>query len=113
MSSSSQLRDVPPRTDVLVIGDGLAGSAAALEAARLGARVALVTAGPASSERAQGGIAAAVLLSAVLLPIAVFSLLRVAGDPKPTYDLWPYPTVKIYDPYGDLQRAGRPGPFYQ
>ena len=56
---------VPParrgRYDVLVIGDGLAGSAAALEAARLGAWVALVTAGPASSERAQGGIAAAVL----------------------------------------------------
>jgi L-aspartate oxidase len=48
-------------TRVLVIGDGLAGSAAALEAARLGARVALVSAGPASSERAQGGIAAAVL----------------------------------------------------
>jgi L-aspartate oxidase len=48
-------------TDLLVIGDGLAGSAAALEAARLGARVALVSAGAASSERAQGGIAAAVL----------------------------------------------------
>src|SRR4029077_9664871 len=48
-------------SDVLVIGDGLAGSAAALEAARLGARVALVSAGAASSERAQGGIAAAVL----------------------------------------------------
>ncbi len=48
-------------TEVLVIGDGLAGSAAALEAARLGASVALVSAGPASSERAQGGIAAAVL----------------------------------------------------
>lgn len=48
-------------TDILVIGDGLAGSAAALEAARSGARVALVSAGPASSERAQGGIAAAVL----------------------------------------------------
>jgi L-aspartate oxidase len=45
----------------LVIGDGLAGSAAALEAARFGARVALVSAGPASSERAQGGIAAAML----------------------------------------------------
>jgi L-aspartate oxidase len=49
------------RADILVIGDGLAGSAAALEAARSGARVALVSAGPASSERAQGGIAAAVL----------------------------------------------------
>ena len=48
-------------TEILVIGDGLAGSAAALEVARLGARVALVSAGPASSERAQGGIAAAVL----------------------------------------------------
>src|SRR6266581_6907789 len=49
------------RTDILVIGDGLAGSAAALEAARLGARVALVSAGLGSSDRAQGGIAAATL----------------------------------------------------
>jgi L-aspartate oxidase len=47
--------------DLLVIGDGLAGSSAALDAARLGTRVALVSAGPASSERAQGGIAAAML----------------------------------------------------
>jgi L-aspartate oxidase len=54
-------RDVPLQTDILVIGDGLAGSAAALEAAQLGAHVVLVSAGPASSERAQGGIAAAVL----------------------------------------------------
>jgi len=49
------------RTDILVIGDGLAGSAAALEAARLGASVALVSAGHGSSDRAQGGIAAATL----------------------------------------------------
>jgi len=49
------------KTDVLVIGDGLAGSAAALEAARQGARVALVSAGLGSSDRAQGGIAAATL----------------------------------------------------
>jgi L-aspartate oxidase len=49
------------RADVLVIGDGLAGSAAALEAARLCASVALVSAGHGSSDRAQGGIAAATL----------------------------------------------------
>ena len=49
------------RTDLLVIGDGLAGSAAALEAARLGASVALVSAAHGSSDRAQGGIAAATL----------------------------------------------------
>jgi hypothetical protein len=58
-------------------------------------------------------VANAVLMSAVLLPIAVFSLLRVGGDPKPAYDMWPYPTVKVYDPYGDLERAGKPGPFYR
>ena len=48
-------------TDILVIGDGLAGSAAAIEAARMGASVALVSAAHGSSDRAQGGIAAATL----------------------------------------------------
>src|SRR5712692_11824490 len=51
----------PVVADILIIGDGLAGSAAALEAVRLGARVALVSAGHGSSDRAQGGIAAATL----------------------------------------------------
>lgn len=49
------------RTDVLVIGDGLAGSAAAIEAARQGASVTMVSALHGSSDRAQGGIAAAML----------------------------------------------------
>ena len=47
------------------------------------------------------------------VPIAVFSLLRIGGEPKPAYDVWPYPPVKVYDPYGDLERAGKPGPFYR
>ena len=49
------------KTDVLVIGEGLAGSAAAIEAARVGASVTLVSAVHGSSDRAQGGIAAATL----------------------------------------------------
>jgi L-aspartate oxidase len=49
------------KTDVLVIGEGLAGSAAAIEAARVGATVTLVSAVHGSSDRAQGGIAAATL----------------------------------------------------
>jgi L-aspartate oxidase len=49
------------KIDVLVIGDGLAGSAAAIEAARMGASVALVSAAHGSSDRAQGGIAAATM----------------------------------------------------
>jgi hypothetical protein len=58
-------------------------------------------------------VSTAVLMSAVLLPIAVFGLLRVGGEEKPAYDKWPYPTVKVYDPYGDLERAAKPGPFYR
>jgi hypothetical protein len=53
-----------------------------------------------------------VLMTAVAVPIAVFSLLRVGGLATPSYDVYPYPTVKVYDPYGDLERAGKPGPFY-
>jgi L-aspartate oxidase len=51
----------PLLVDILVVGDGLAGSAAAIEAARMGASVALVSAAHGSSDRAQGGIAAATL----------------------------------------------------
>jgi hypothetical protein len=57
--------------------------------------------------------ATAVLLTAVLAPIAVFSLLRISGHAAPAYDRYPYPAVKVYDPYGDLQKAGKPGPFYR
>jgi L-aspartate oxidase len=47
------------RVDVLVVGAGLAGMAAALEAAGAGASVLVATGEPGSSELAQGGIAAA------------------------------------------------------
>jgi L-aspartate oxidase len=49
--------------DLVVVGSGAAGLSVALRAAELGARVALITAGPllaGSSPRAQGGVAAAV-----------------------------------------------------
>lgn len=58
-------------------------------------------------------VATAVMMAAVALPIAAFGLLRVSGHTAPAYDQYPYPTVKVYDPYGDLSRAGRPGPFYR
>ena len=54
-------RHSPLAVDLLIVGDGLAGSAAAIEAARMGASVALVSAAHGSSDRAQGGIAAAVM----------------------------------------------------
>jgi hypothetical protein len=57
--------------------------------------------------------ATTVLMTAVLAPIAVFSLLRISGQTAPAYDRYPYPAAKVYDPYGDLERTGMPGPFYR
>ena len=57
--------------------------------------------------------ATVLLLTAVLAPLAVLSALRVGGFAKPIYDEFRYPAVKVYDPYGDLERAGKPGPFYR
>src|SRR5271167_1290917 len=47
------------------------------------------------------------------LPLAVLAGLRSAGLSQPAYDKFPYPTVKVYDPYGHLEEAGKPGPFYK
>ncbi|MBV8862322.1 MAG: hypothetical protein JO082_07575 [Mycobacterium sp.] len=47
------------------------------------------------------------------VPLAVLAGLRAAGLSKPAYDQNPYPSVKVYDPYGHLQDAGKPGPFYR
>ena len=46
-------------------------------------------------------------------PLAVLAGLRTAGLSEPAYEHFPYPDVKIYDPYGHLEEAGRPGPFYK
>lgn len=58
-------------------------------------------------------IATALLLVVVLMPVGVLSALRAGGFARPVYDEFRYPAVKIYDPYGDLERAGKPGPFYR
>ncbi|OBH78475.1 hypothetical protein A5682_19895 [Mycobacterium mantenii] len=47
------------------------------------------------------------------VPLAVLSGLRAAGVSKPAYEQNPYPNVKVYDPYGHLEEAGKPGPFYK
>lgn len=46
-------------------------------------------------------------------PLAVLAGMRAAGLSEPAYDQNPFPTVKVYDPYGHLQEAGKPGPFYR
>jgi hypothetical protein len=58
-------------------------------------------------------ISVTVGLVSFAIPLAVLAGLRVAGLSKPAYDKNPYPSVKTYDPYGHLQNAGKPGPFYR
>lgn len=47
------------------------------------------------------------------VPLAVLAGLREAGLSRPAYGENPYPDVKVYDPYGHLEEAGKPGPFYR
>ena len=56
---------------------------------------------------------AALLLVSALVPVAGFSAARLAGLARPSYDEFPFPEAKVYDPYGELERAGKPGPFYR
>lgn len=58
-------------------------------------------------------ISATVGLVSFAVPFAVLAGLRAAGLSKPAYDQNPYPSVKVYDPYGHLRNAGKPGPFYR
>src|SRR5271156_673022 len=50
---------------------------------------------------------------AFALPLAVLARGRSARGSQPAYDKFPYPTVKVYDPYGHLEEAGKPGPVYK
>lgn len=58
-------------------------------------------------------ISLAVGLVSFGLPLAVLAGLRTVGASRPAYDRNPYPNVKVYDPYGHLQEAGKPGPFFR
>lgn len=58
-------------------------------------------------------ISVTVGLVSFAIPLAVLAGLRAAGLSRPAYDQNPYPSVKVYDPYGHLQQAGKPGPFYR
>jgi hypothetical protein len=68
---------------------------------------------PAITFTRQALVATTVLVASFGIPLAVLAGLRVAQLSKPAYGNYPFPTVKVYDPYGNLQRAGKPGPFYR
>lgn len=58
-------------------------------------------------------VSVAVGLASFGLPLVVLAGLREAGLSRPAYDQNPYPNVKVYDPYGHLEEAGKPGPFFR
>jgi hypothetical protein len=58
-------------------------------------------------------ISCTVGVASFALPLAVLAVLRTAGLSQPAYEHFPYPDIKVYDPYGHLEEAGKPGPFYK
>lgn len=58
-------------------------------------------------------VSTSIALLSFALPLMVLAGLREAGFSRPAYDQNPYPNVKVYDPYGHLEEAGKPGPFFK
>ena len=59
--------------------------------------------------------AGALILSVVYAGLCLsYGTLRVTGiADHPMPQPWVYQEIKTYDPYGDLEKAGFPGPYYQ
>ena len=58
-------------------------------------------------------ISVAVGLVSFAVPLGVLAGMREAGLSRPAFDQNLYPNVNLYDPYGHLKEAGKPGPFYR
>ena len=76
---------------------------------------------PATTNQPTGQSAGRQILGASLVLAAVYLVLigagwlvRVSGvADNPIEGEWPYGEIKTYDPYGDLQESGVPGPYYR
>jgi hypothetical protein len=68
---------------------------------------------PRDSAPRQIVVAAVLIFLSALVPVTTLSILRSTLPARPAYDVNPFPQMKVYDPYGDLQRAGKPGPFFR
>lgn len=68
---------------------------------------------PRITDARQIAVATALLLGSAMIPVVLLGALRLTLPSQPSYDAWPFPEAKVYDPYGDLERAGKPGPFYR
>lgn len=54
------------------------------------------------------------LMALYLVPMALYGVIRVTGLSHPNLPHgWQYPEAKVYDPYGRLDKAGIPGPYYK
>jgi len=59
-------------------------------------------------------VAGVLMMASILGPIAAFALIRASGTAEHVvYDKWPFPETSVYDPYGDVRDAGKPGPFHR
>lgn len=68
---------------------------------------------PRNTSARQVVVAGGLMISSILLPIAGFCAIRGLGlADDVVYEEWPFPETKVYDPYGQVEAAGKPGPFH-
>ena len=84
-------QDLPARTDLVIIGSGFAGLSAALEAARAGASVAVLDAGPlggGASSRSGGMVSSGqkLVLTAAIAGLSAAQAQAALEDSKATYE---------------------------
>jgi len=61
----------------------------------------------------QAAVGAVLMIVLTGVPLAFYAALRVGGLTHPVFQNFPYPEAGMYDPYGVLDKAGKPGPFYK
>lgn len=68
---------------------------------------------PKDTSARQVGVAGLLMIASIMGPISVFSAIRASGiATNVVYDEHPFPETKTYDPYGDVEKSGKPGPFF-
>lgn len=68
---------------------------------------------PRNTSARQVVVAGGLMISSILLPISGFCTIRGLGlADNVMYEDWPFPEAKVYDPYGQVEASGKPGPFH-
>jgi hypothetical protein len=79
---------------------------------RLAARLPARPGRPRNTSARQVVVAGALMITSILVPVTGFCAIRGLGlADNVVFGKWPFPNTTVYDPYGQVEDAGKPGPF--